>query len=332
MKVACHRWAASPLAFLLVSLGGLTAAVERWAPTSGVIHPLRASPAKTEPHIRTGALEYPRVVWDVDGVAVKVPRPARSIVSQYWSIDEFVYTVAPPELVTGVSESAYQQRISNVYAHVLRHKPVVATDPERVLRLNPDLILVSSSARADFTALVRSTGIPIVRLYTVFTTLEQVAESIRLVGYLTGQDETAQREYERFLQAVQRARRRRPPHQPPPRILGLGGRYSYGQETLFHDIVHTLGGVNVGAEAGLRGYDAINSEQILRADPEWIVAGADFGKTAQQRAKLLSDPAIALTQAAKNGRILVFDQRVFLPMSPYTRLLLEALGDELYGR
>jgi len=329
LEASSRAFASTPV--LVLGVGLIAAAVQHWAPASGAIRVLRAVPADREFRTRIGPSDYPRVAWDHDDLAVHFSKPACSVVSQYWSIDEFVYSVMPPQYVTGVSESAYRERISNVYAHVVKHKPVVASDPERVLHLNPDLILVSDSARADFTALVRSTGTPIFRMHTMFTKLEDVAESIRLIGYLTGQDAAAEAEYKRFQRAVERARRRRPASMKPPRILGLGGRYSYGSETLFHDIVRTLGGINVGAEGGLRGYENINNEQILHWNPEWIVAGADFGKENEQLSRLLADPAISLTQAAKNGRIVILDYRVFLPMSPFTRLLLEELGDRLYG-
>src|SRR6202041_2554377 len=124
----------------------------------------------------------------------------------------------------------------------------------------------------------------------------------------------------------------RPPGSMKPRILGLGGRYGYGRKTLFQDIVTKLGGINVGAENGLVGYDSVNFEQIVRWDPEWIIAGAKTGDTKQVLATLMSDPAISLTQAARNGHILVIDNRVFLPMSPYTSVLVQAMAEQIYER
>jgi iron complex transport system substrate-binding protein len=124
----------------------------------------------------------------------------------------------------------------------------------------------------------------------------------------------------------------RPPGSAKPRILGLGGRYSYGSKTLFQDIVTKLGGINVAAENGLVGYDSVNFEQIIRWDPEWIIAGAKTGDTKQVLANLMSDPAISSTQAASNGHILVLDNRVFLPMSPYTSNLVQAIAEAIYGR
>jgi iron complex transport system substrate-binding protein len=330
MKIARFLSLGSPT-LLLGSVVAMTAAIQAWAPRSGVIAPMRANDPGKLAAVRTGSLTYPRTVWDTEGFALTISRPARSVVSQSWAIDEIVYSVVPAKNVTGVSESAYQERISNVFALVSKYKPVVATDPERVLRLNPDLVLVSSSTKADFTALIRSSGVPTLRMDTAFTKLEQVAESIRLMGYVTGEDEAAEAEYNRFQAAVRRAQERRPSGMKPPRILGFAGRYSYGSETLFHDIVQSLGGVNVGAEGGLRGYDGVSTEQILRWDPEWIVSGADLGKTEEQRARILADPAMSLTQAAKKGRIVVFDHHIFLAMSPFTRLILDELGDRLYG-
>jgi iron complex transport system substrate-binding protein len=282
--------------------------------------------------IRMGRAQYPRDAVDSDEVTVSIARPAHRIVSQYWSIDEFVYSVLPPQDVVAVSQSAYTEEISNVYQSVQQFKPAVATDPERVVALDPDLMFVSNSGRADYTSLARSSGVPVYRMETNFETLDQIEQNIRLVGYLTGQDESAAKETSRFHAAIEKAVSLRPPGSPKPRILGLGGRYSYGSKTLFQDIVTKLGGVNVAADNGIVGYDSLNFEQIIRWDPEWIVAGAKTGSTKQVLATLLSDPAISLTQAARNGHIVVLDNRVFLPMSPYTSILVQAIAEGIYGR
>jgi iron complex transport system substrate-binding protein len=282
--------------------------------------------------VRMGSAQYPRQAVDRDEITVTIPSPAHRIVSQYWSIDEFSYSVLPPQDVVAVSQSAYAEEISNVYQSVQQFKPAVATDVERVVALDPDLLLVSREGRADYTSLARSSGVPVYRMETNFEFLDQIEQNIRLVGYLTGQDESAAKEAARFHAAIDKAVSLRPPGSAKPRILGLGGRYSYGKKTLFQDVVSTLGGVNVGAENGLVGYDSVNFEQIVRWDPEWIVAGAKTGNTKQVLATLMSDPAISLTQAARNGHIVVIDNRVFLPMSPYTSIFVQAIAEAIYGR
>lgn len=278
-----------------------------------------------------GDSRYPRRLADHEGYSLTIKRPARRIASLEWGIDDFVYTVAAPETVVAVNDSAYQRRISNVIELAERYRPVVASTAEAVLKADPDLAIAAGRRSPEFAEILAAAGIATHRTFTLYTKLEEVAKTILLTGYLTGRDEEARRAYDEFQAAVARARTRKPQDAPPPRILGFGGRYSYGDETLFNDIVRTLGGVNVGAENGLRGYDAINTEQVLRWDPEWIVAGADLGTSEQVLRRFMEDPALRATTAARKGQIVVFEHKVFLAMSPFTRLMLDALGDALYS-
>ena len=288
-----------------------------------------------KPDFAIGGLEYPRHATDAEGHLVTITKPARKISSHYWSIDDFVYAVVPPENVISVSESAYDRSYSNVYRQAERYRPAIGTNAELVLKLNPDLILASSFVRNDSTGILRDAGVPVFRMFTMFTTLDQIARTILLTGYLTGYDAEARRAYDDFTRAVERAKGRKPAGAAAPRILGyrfLGstGRYSYGDKTLFHDVVRTVGGINVGAENGLHGYDPISAEQLVRWNPEWIVANADVGQSATVFRRLLDDPAVRLTIAAEKRQLIVVEHNAFVPMSPFTILLLNALSEGLY--
>jgi iron complex transport system substrate-binding protein len=322
----------APPVLLILLVVAIAGAVHTYASPPGGLQLPVLEREDGDARIRTGKFQYPREAVDSDEVKVSVARPAHRIVSQYWSIDEFVYKILPPQDVVAVSQSAYAEEISNVYQTVQQFKPAVATDVERVVALDPDLMLVSREGRADYTSLARSSGVPVYRIETNFETLDEIEQNIRLVGYMTGQDESAAKEASRFHAEIEKAASLRTPGSPKPRILGLGGRYSYGKKTLFQDIVTKLGGINVGAENGLVGYDSVNFEQIVRWDPEWIIAGAKTGDTKQVLATLMSDPAISLTQAARNGHILVIDNRVLLPMSPYTSIFVQAIAEAIYGQ
>lgn len=321
-----------PPVLLMLLVVAIAGAVHTYASPPGGLQLPVLETEEGDARVRMGQSQYPREAVDSDEVRVSIARPAHRIVSQYWSIDEFVYSILPPQDVVAVSQSAYAEEISNVFQNVQQFKPAVATDVERVVALDPDLMFVSREGRADYTSLARSSGVPVYRIETNFETLDQIEQNIRLVGYMTGQDESAAKEAARFHEAIEKAVSMRPPGSAKPRILGLGGRYSYGKKTLFQDIVTKLGGINVGAENGLVGYDSVNFEQIVRWDPEWIIAGTKTGNTKQVLAGLISDPAISLTQAARNGHIVVVDNRVFLPMSPYTSIFVQAIADAIYGR
>src|SRR5438105_1687507 len=133
----------------------------------------------------TGDEAYPRIATDAESYALAIARPTRRISSEYWSIDDYVYSVAPPQDVVSVSESAYDRSFSNVYEWAEMYHPAITTDPETVLKLNPDLLLISSSGRADFTDLLRKAGTPAFRMFTDFTSLAEIDRTILLTGYLT---------------------------------------------------------------------------------------------------------------------------------------------------
>jgi iron complex transport system substrate-binding protein len=322
---------AAPL-FLIGIIGAVAAAVGHYANSSGGLRLPAPKTGESPFLLRIGPRQYPREAVDNDDVQIDVRAPTVRVVSQDLTIDDFVYSVLPPEDVVAVSTNAYQPAYSNVYQYVERFQPAIASDPERVLRLNPDLILVSSDGRADYTSLLRSSAIPLYRMQTTLQTLAEVKDAILLIGYLTGEDARATVEAARFERVIEHARALRPANAPAQRILGLaGGTYSYGSGTLFNDIVRQLGCVNVAAEGGLQGFIAVSSEQIVKWNPQWIITGAEADNIKQVRAKLIADPAVSVTSAAHEERILVLDNRIFLPISPFSARLAEAIAQAVYG-
>ena len=324
-----HRHA--PLLVLAAALVAAGAVSTLLTPASQLPAPERPLAGYGNPAVRLEAASYPRHATGTDEVRTTIEAPPRRFVSQSWSSDEFLYSIVPPERVVGVSDRAYQERFSNVHELASQYQPVIALDPERALRLEPDLVLTPAEARSEVPALLRAAGVPVYRIVTMFPTLASIEAHIRLVGYLTGEDARAESELRRFQDAVQRAVARRPPGASSPRVMGFGGAYSYGSDTLFHDILRVLGAENVSATHGFVGYDRVTDEHIVRWNPDWIVAGADPGQEAQVRARLLASPAIAATTAAARGQIVVLENHVFLPLSPFTTQLVEALSVALYG-
>jgi iron complex transport system substrate-binding protein len=323
-----------PILFVIV-VGMLAAAVGRYASPPGGLQLPVAATSEGSAAIRTGSLAYPREAIDSDNMRVRIPRPAHRIVSQYWSIDDYVYSVAPPESIVAVSQSAYARSYSNVYLLAEKFRPAIATDPERVLDLNPDLILVSSDGRGDYTSLVRSTGVPVYRMQSTFHTLDQVKKTILLTGYLIGEDAAAQKVAAQFQARIDEGRAKaqaaRARGMAPLHILALAGRHGYGARTLLDDVLRTVGAINVAAEHGLDGYAPVNFEQIAQWSPDWILAGADRGQTKLVLQQLLADPAVAVTKAARDHHILVLENDIVQPMSPFTARFVTTLTNALYG-
>lgn len=326
-----QRSGIAPLAALGAAIVVATLVVYQWTPAGLLPTPARPPGAPRPPQVRVEGDAYPRHAIGADGVRTAIEAPPRRLVSQSLSSDEFLYAIVPPERVVGVSDAAFESKFSNVHQVAMQYRPIVALDPERILRVRPDLILTPADARSEVPGLLRAAGIPVHRIETMFPTLASLEEHIRLVGYLTGEDARADAELRRFRDVIARAASRKPAGAPAPRVMGFGGIYSYGSNTLFHDILRTLGAENVAATHGFVGYDRVTDEHIVQWDPDWIVAGADRGRVDDVRAQLMARPAIAATSAAARGQIVVLENHVFLPLSPFTSQLVEALAEALYG-
>jgi iron complex transport system substrate-binding protein len=332
MVIALRRRAALfPLAVLLCAITAAGVILDRAA--AGRVPASRMALYWTTKHPAgdIGGPGYPRHAVGADGARVEVAALARRIVSQEWSIDEYLYTLLPPDRVVGVSQAAYDSAFSNVADLASRFHPPIAADVEAVIRMKPDLVVVSSTARADFTELLRAAGVPVYRAHTTPATLAEIEVEIGVIGYLAGVDAAAAQARAAFRGAIDAAA----PHEGNasfrPRVLGLSGHYVYGSGTVFDDVLSVLGADNVAAASGVRGYVPLTSEEIVRANPEWIVTGAPAGLAAETRAQLQADPAIASTVAARSGQIVVLEQREFIALSPFTARVLAALRAELYA-
>lgn len=321
----------APLLALTGAVAGAGLIAAAVTPADLLVRPERPLTGYGSHAIRTGPASFPREAIGADGAVARVTAPPRRIVSQSMSTDEFLYSIVPPGRIVGVSETAYHESISNVSEVAKAHAPIVANDAERVLRSEPDLVFAPAEGRSEMPALLRTASVPVYRMPTMFETLASIEEHIRLVGYLSGEDARAEEEARRFRAVIERAAARKPAGARAPRVMGFGGLYSYGSNTLLSDILRVLGAENVAATNGFVGYDRVTDEHIVRWDPEWIVAGADRGLVEQVRQRLLAHPAIGATAAARRGQVVVFEHHVFLPLSPLTARFVEALADALYG-
>ena len=109
-----HWYPNRPAALILGGVAVLAFGLHLVQAHAGKFEGTRLATVDGQAGFSVGGDAYPRVATDSGGYAVTVARPAHRIASQYWSVDEYVYSVAPPEDVVSVSSSAYERSISNV--------------------------------------------------------------------------------------------------------------------------------------------------------------------------------------------------------------------------
>jgi iron complex transport system substrate-binding protein len=288
--------------------------------------------------VRLGGTDYPRRAMDSQGGVVVVQSAPKRLVSGALNTDEYLYQIVPPETVVGVSRFAYDVAFSAVLGHVEKHQPVIAKDQAAIESVKPDLVIATDSIPLGVVEGLKAAGIPVFRLWTNVTRLEQVADNITVVGYLTGQDESARRERERLereIAGIEAQCRTSKVFPAPARVYGVSMEgFTFGENTLFQDVIRRIGAVNVAAENGVPAYDPVTSDDIARFNPGWVFTWSAPGAENHEKElrRWINDAKLGVTPAAKANRIIVSDGKDIFLLSPRVTTMAHILADHVCGK
>ena len=208
-------------------------------------------------------------VEDALGRQLVLKNPAARIVSLAPHITEVVFAAgAGEQLVGAVSYSDYPEAAKDIP----RVGSYDSVSLETLVALGPDLILAWRSGNGD--EVVKRLGSLGLTVYVDEPkTLEDVAQSLRVVGQLTGNDDTANAAAQDFMDALLRLRETYSERET------IGVYYQIWDEPLLtlngdhliSDVVRLCGGSNVFADA-ITLVSRISVESVIRADPQVIIA------------------------------------------------------------
>ncbi|HKJ22618.1 MAG TPA: cobalamin-binding protein [Gammaproteobacteria bacterium] len=208
------------------------------------------------------------------GRTVTLDAPARRIVSLAPSVAELLFAAGAGKRVVGTV------RYTD-YPPAARHIPRVGDatriDMERILTLNPDLVVAWHSSLPAQT-LKRLTDLGLTVYITEPRALAMIAADIKKLGRLAGSAHDAETAAAQFTARLQGLRRRYS-HQSPVRVFFQTWDRPVMTVNGAHFISHLLrlcGGRNVFADLGPLSA-SVSAETVLAADPQAIMAGVKGG-------------------------------------------------------
>jgi iron complex transport system substrate-binding protein len=210
---------------------------------------------------------------------------------------------------------------------------VRALSPEGVLSVAPDLILSEQGAGpAETIAVLEAAGVEFVTMpddptpQGVLDKIDAVAMALRLpeAGAALKAEVGA---------GLEAAAVRAAAVSDPQRVLFVlslqGGRVMAGGEgSSAEGIIRLAGGVN--AATGFAGYKQMTDEAVIAAAPDLILMMDREGDLEITAADVQAHPALGLTPAAENGRVVRMDGMLLLGFGPRTPDAAEALHKALY--
>lgn len=243
-----------------------------------------AAPAESEAPADAPAADT-RIIVDAKGREVEIPETVESIICVGVGALRYTCYVQGQELVVGVEEYEKEGGMDRMYNYVnydlFKDLPAIGGNgepwEEEIINLNPQVIVMSFSSKADPDELQAKTGIPVVSIPGSDTTLDDNAfETIRILGELYGKEERAE-ELTAYLHSIEDDLNQRTagvPDEDKPSAYVCGvsfkGIHGFeGTEANYGPFV-LINAKNLADESGQElAYD-VDLEQVITWDPDVI--------------------------------------------------------------
>ena len=265
-------------------------------------------------------------------VATRGQAAPRRIVSAYLGGDEIALELlrraGQLERIAGLSRYADDPQVSNVVPLAAATKARVDSDPELIVALRPDLVLLASYSRPELITRIKSVGLPYLVLggcrsfADVRAMVTQIADAIGLPG----EGKALRREFDAALADI-----RALPGMPlPPRVLRFypNGTTS-GANTAFDEEVTAAGGIHVARSLGIKDWPLLSPEVLLAAKVDVLVVAGEEGERRQILERLGALPGWRELGATRAGRVILVPARELDAVSHHVltgvRRLAEAL-------
>ncbi len=238
-------------------------------------------------------------------------KPSR-IVSTTLATDEILAALVDPSRIVAMSQYAADPQISNV-ADVARRINVTADrDAERVVRLQPDIILSTRYSKVDLKFLMQKARIPYVELDR-FETVADIESNIRAVGQALHEEHRSDEIIATMRQKIAAAAGSR-----RWKVLYLApGEWTAGTNTTVNELIRIAGLRNAAAEAGIIGNTKISAEHIIQMDPDVVLIGTGYQRDIDFQNSLEKDLRFSTVKAMREKQIVVLPSKYVLTTSQF---------------
>ena len=254
----------------------------------------------------------PVTITDDYGYTAEISAAPQTIVSLGPSNTEILFALGLGDKVAGVTE--YCNYPAEAQTRILIGG-VSSPNVEKIVALNPDLILANAMNGEDNIAHLRKLG------YTVLClnpdSVDGTFSSIRRVGEATGTSAAAGEliasMQQRLRAAAEKGKTAGTETLTVTHLMSTDPYWVSGIHTFQDELITLAGGTNAFPEVD--GWGIINLEHLLTTDPDVILvdSGAGMGEKGENLLKqsFMTDSRLSSLTAVKNNRIYVMDSDTF---------------------
>lgn len=244
------------------------------------------------------------------------------VISLGGSVTEIVYEL-------GLGDSLIADDLSSLYPEAATRLPRVgyyrAVPVEGVVAMHPDLILASENAGpAHALESISKLGVEIVKV-SDRASLESLYERVQQIAKVLSAEDKGDVLIEQIRARVARAQALPGKNLKTALIVNRTGTIQAAGSHTAASVLISLAGLTNVLESAQKGYKPISAESLVNFGPELIIVTKGSVQASGGLAKFLKHPAIAITPAAINKRVVVMDDLLALGLGPRVAQAIEQL-------
>ncbi|MGO2542494.1 ABC transporter substrate-binding protein [Specibacter sp. AOP5-B1-6] len=273
--------------------------------------PPTAAPSDTAA-ITTTAATWPRTITHA-GEEVKIAAAPARIVALSTETGDMALELVGHGRVAAVSNGSTTTGAGNQLEEAVQVKTTlpsgVTPDPEQILALNPDLVLMTSrhEGEKDAAAILSASGVPSLVFESAdFENVENVMSALTTLGTALGAEDKAASITGKMAQDRDKVLASLAKNQDSPTVLLLmqrgGKKFIQAKSSAMSTLVTQAGGTVVGAAQAAT---AVDAERIIKANPDVILVEDFQGAGMAPFKELLSQEVLVNTPAIANDRVAI---------------------------
>jgi iron complex transport system substrate-binding protein len=239
-------------------------------------------------------------VFDDLGRLVAINGTPQRIISLAPSNTEILFALGLGDKVVGVTDYCdYPPEALNK----TKVGGYINPDIEKIVALNPDLILVAYGTPMDVIDTMVGLGLTVYGIKT--TDLDDLLNDIRRVGEITDKEVEAQALTSEMASRVQAVTNQTEELEQRPRVFYIVWHdplWTAGSGTFIDELIEKAGGVNICQN--ITGYSTVSIEEVIARDPEIIITSELSYDWA------INSTDLAGTNASQSGRIYTCDDNL----------------------
>lgn len=247
-----------------------------------------------------------RYVESYDGARVAVPEHPKRILALSSASDTILLGLVEPNRLVGINKLSTYEEYSLEAKRAKLVKPVMSSYPlEKIIALDPDLVIAPDYTSADVIAGLRHMGIPTVVVPTG-TTVESVIKNVTDIAHIVGEDEKGQFYEQKIRRELAEMKRLSESIAPEERksVLFVSSMDGYtGTDSLFDDMCKYMSIYNAPNLLGLPPRTPFGDERVLAMDPDYIFIPSYKGMDKNLASRYLDNPAFQNMPAIKEHRV-----------------------------